>query len=101
MKRIVCLTVAVLGSALVLHAEDSGKRKTTTDSFYSDCISESEYIAACDQDCIPANDAVSFDNTVQKTSVENMEGKHMGKNMGSINEPQEKKTWSYFNYEYE
>ena len=160
MKRIVCLTVAVLGSALVLHAEDTGKDRTTTESSFSECISESDYVASCDQDyaasdavsvdaqgstqktaaenmegkymgrnmgsasqrssfseCISeseyvascdedrtaVNDAASADDpgTVQKTDGQNMEGTHMGTNMGSTNEPRYTNTWSYFNYEYE
>ena len=87
MKRIVCLTVAVLGSALVLHAEDTDKNKTTTGSSFSECISDSEYVASCDQD-YAASDAVSADaqGAAQKTAVENMEGKYMGRNMGSTNQ---------------
>lgn len=100
MKRTVCLMVAVLGLALVLQAEETGKRKNTQDR-HSGCSSESENRAGRDQD--RGSEAVAADDqaTAEKTAGENMEGTHMGKNMGSAKEQKKKTTWSYFNYEYE
>ena len=52
MKRIVCLMVAVLGSAHVLYAEDAGKGKAMTGWVCnSECVVQGADRATCDQSC--------------------------------------------------
>ena len=100
MNRIVCLTVAVLGSALVLQAEDTGKRTTTTESSrYYECVSESENRAVCDQTATNSgSDAAPVaDGNVFKSAARNVEPQHMGSNMSSQHkQKKEKVEWAPF-----
>lgn len=102
MKQIVCLMAAVLGSALVLNAEETGTRKTTTESSrYYECVSESENRAVCDQTVTNRDtDATPVaDGNVFKAAAQNDEPQHMGKNMGSGNkQKKEKVAWAPFDY---
>ncbi len=101
MKRIVCLTVAVLGSALVLHAEDTGKRKTTTESpRYYECVSESDNRAVCDRTVTntEADATPVADGNVFKDAARNSDPKHMGKNMGSAKKEKKQVDWAPFDY---
>ncbi len=62
MNRNVCLTVAVLGSALVLYGEDAGKGKAMTGWVCnSECVVQGADRATCDQSCNKkGGDAVSI-----------------------------------------
>jgi hypothetical protein len=93
MNRIVCLTVAILGSALMLQAEDAGKRKATTESHrYYECVPVSENRAACDETAANRGaDATPIaDGNVFKDAARNSEPQHMGTNMGSDNKNKKK-----------
>ena len=100
MKQIVCLMAVVLGSALVLNAEDTGKRKTTTESpRYYECVSESENRAVCDQTVTSTDATPVADGNVFKSAAQNDEPQHMGTNMGSHNkQKKEKVEWAPFDY---
>ena len=101
MKRIICLMVAVLGSAVVLHAEDAAKGKATAGTArYYECVSESENRAVCDQTVTDGNtDAAPVaDGNVFKDSARNNEPQHMGTNMGSAKRNQKHVEWAPFDY---
>ena len=101
MKRIVCLMVAVLVSALVLHAEDAAKANSTAGSArYYECVPESENRAVCDQTATNTDsDAAPVADGNVKDAAQNNEPQHMGANLGSTEKQNKQKVeWAPFDY---
>jgi len=108
MNRNVCLTVAVLGSALVLYGEDAGKGKAMTGWVCnSECVVQGADRATCDQSCNKkGGDAVFVDdqgNVLKITGkYQEMAKKHMAKHMkirGTMDEQQTEMERIQFLYE--
>ena len=98
MKRIVLLLVAVLGSALLLYAEDAGKGKAMTGWVCnSECVVQSADRATCDQNCTnKGGNAVFVDDQGNVLKIadkdQNTAKKHMRKHMKAMASMDEQQT---------
>lgn len=83
MKRIVWLLIAVLGLAISLHAEDTGKTTEMTGWLCnSKCVTQSSGHAACDQNCSEkSGDIVLVDDQGKVVKIANQDKvmPHVGK----------------------